>query len=183
MCEKLISFTCMENLYVSNVDKFVEDICSNMVETTSELQHHKPRPKSKKRKPWTEEIAQAVKTEKIAIKSGEMKVVLDAKTMNLLIKLKEYKKKLRSVQRRNEAITRQENFRQIMELRETDDKKFYKLVRQQRENNSIAITVLKYNESDLNLLRQSLKHEPTTSRNLRHQMTILTLIVILNRLL
>jgi len=84
LCEKLQSYTCMENLDASNVDNFVEDLCSNMVETTSELQPHKPRPKSKNVNLGQKKLHKQLKLENFTIKSGEVKVVLDVKTMNLL---------------------------------------------------------------------------------------------------
>ena len=61
-------------------------------------------------------------------------------------KMRNIKKCLRSEQRKLEAQKRNNRMTEIMELSETNDKKFYSLVNHQRQQNSLITSKLKYND-------------------------------------
>ena len=106
----------------------------------------KRKPRKRKTTPWTPEIDKAVKQSKCD--HAQWKAAGKPRdSSNLLHQNKILSKKaLRSEQRKLEASLRNEKYKKIMELDETNGKEFYKLVKKQRDHSGSATTAMVFDK-------------------------------------
>lgn len=133
-----------ENLDPENVNNLIEKLCEKIVRTAQELNPVKPNIKRVSRtRPWSPEISEIVKVLKTYYWRWKQEGKPKHPESETYTTLKKCKKQLRATQRKQEAQRRQDNLSKIMELRETDEKEFYQMIRRQRQSETSSTTVIR----------------------------------------
>jgi hypothetical protein len=123
----------VETLTVSNVNSFVASICDTLVSIAENLQpKRKSNAKRKCKYMWTPEMSNLASQAKHYYWKWKKEGGNNRKSGSYH-KMRDIKKCLRSEQRKLEAQKRNNRLTEIMELSETNDKKFYSLVNHQRQ--------------------------------------------------
>lgn len=138
----------IDNLSSENLSHCIKTVCDILSQATSELDTPRNQKKRRfcnnKKLPWTPVLEKLSKDSKCA--HAQWKAAgKPSEPDNPLHKNKiSAKKAFRSEQRKLEASLRNEKYRHIMELNETNDKDFYKLIRKQREHSESASTAITF---------------------------------------
>ncbi|VDI24965.1 Hypothetical predicted protein [Mytilus galloprovincialis] len=139
----------LQNLDLESLDNFIDNLCEIVTDTARELVPSKQNSGSRTRRKgrvWPPHIVDIIRKEKHCFWKWKQAGQPKSKDNKYFNELKQTKKDLRSAQRQLEASKRQDNLINIMELRETDQKQFYKLIKRQRDHNYISTSVLRYND-------------------------------------
>ena len=134
----------------NNVNEIINEVSTIIVKTAEDLCPRRKQPQNKKNRDWTPEMSETIKTGKYYYWKWKQEGNRDNRESLNYKKMREQKKKLRSLQRKLTASKRDNTFTKIMELSEINDKQFFALVNRQRNVRTRNNSILKYNNKTFN---------------------------------